>query len=346
MLQRAGVNPLRQHPSSRLGASPVIEDDGWLVQPLASVKAAREYFPTTEPGLLPAFLNVRTPEDARAFFERYGPLGYHEVTIQPACERLSVVMAGRLRRRKEWGQSDDERLFAEYAEVRRRHGARPKGLDSTLEAVLSIVGPTVEPFQWILDESELAGWCWRAGSRARGEQDLRVCDAKPYPALLRVQGSEAAPRWARGDALPWQPRYSLRSKVSQLVGEHLRHVHWQCSWPRDQRATLYVSFQGRALIDELYYLMAERLHTGDDTGSIRLVRCRRCQTYFETRDSRSEYCPPRGDSTAPSGKRKSRCYEAAHQEELRKRRLAQGLTGKGKPRQRALSERRRQTADS
>jgi len=305
--------------SIRIGGIRVQARDGWLLQPLqvATFTGARSYYPIVEPGLLSHFLNISSAEDAQAFCEQYGALGWENHLHSEKIEALSPA---------------DRELATEYR-TRRSHEWRDT---------------ICEPIAWIRSHVDLLNWCCRAA--LQDNKGLTVADAKPYPSRLHVleQRKLLGSRKGRppsalkitpldyllpalsGRALPWSSLFPLSERVADELNRHVRHVHRVVRQdPKNPRGQVLV-WEGRSLLDELYYLVAESMYA---TGVQRLKNCATCGRVFEAQDPRTRFCPPinLAGSQPKGGITKSPCQERKRQRKRREALRAQGLTSRGKP---------------
>jgi len=114
--------------------------------------------------------------------------------------------------------------------------------------------------------------------------------------------------------------------VSLAVDAHLMHVSPRMTISAGK---VHVGMFGECLLDALWVELLKELTGG------RLRRCARpeCGKTFTATDERQRFCPPAwyasGPHTYPGGYAiKSRCYEAYHQKELRRKRREKALAAR------------------
>jgi hypothetical protein len=140
--------------------------------------------------------------------------------------------------------------------------------------------------------------------------------------VLELEAVEPCPSPIAGWEAPFVP-----VAVAHILNAHVGHVRRVVS-AHQQRATLAVGWQGRALVDTCYALMAERLQS----PHVRLVACQECGRVIHAPDPRQMFCAPRVLKLHGKNKSKSTCYERHRQRALRVRWRAEGLDSRGKTR--------------
>ena len=274
-----------------------------------------------DPGMLDAFVAIASADDAVAFAERFGAVGW------------SRVQGGAFR--EMWPKRRRLRLLREaFADLQTGE------LRGHVE---------VDNIEWVLYHASWMSWCMDVARRQRAARDVRpmtLSECLPVPRSPQeppdiarlLAGQSPVQTFSNGEisgfAGPGRGRaVPAPQRTATLTAARLVHhsINSHVSEIREQALVLALggTFEvtirrsGRALIDALYFELAQRL--ADQGGRLQLCAREDCGRTFYTRDERTTYCPP------VSGKAyaKSPCYEIVRQRLRREENRKRGLTARG-----------------